>query len=43
MIRRTLEKLGVSAILDLVEGMMTVKTTRKVWERHSQRICSCID
>jgi ribosomal RNA assembly protein len=32
MITRSLEKLGISCTLDLVEGSMTVKTTRKTYD-----------
>lgn len=32
MITRTLEKHGVACTLDLVEGSMTVKTTRKTYD-----------
>ena len=32
MIIRSLEKLGISCTLDLVEGSMTVKTTRKTYD-----------
>ena len=32
MITRALEKHGVACTLDLVEGSMTVKTTRKTWD-----------
>ncbi|KAF9577261.1 Ribosomal RNA assembly protein mis3 [Lunasporangiospora selenospora] len=31
-VTRALEKVGVSCVLDLVEGSMTVKTTRKTWD-----------
>jgi ribosomal RNA assembly protein len=32
MITKSLEKLGIACTLDLVQGMMTVKTTRKTWD-----------
>jgi ribosomal RNA assembly protein len=32
MITKALEKTGVACTLDLVQGMMTVKTTRKTWD-----------
>ena len=35
LVTKALEKYGITAILDLVEGSMTVKTTRKVGRRTS--------
>jgi ribosomal RNA assembly protein len=32
LVTRELKKFGVSCELDLVEGSMTVKTTRKTWD-----------
>jgi len=32
MITKALEKTGIACTLDLVQGMMTVKTTRKTWD-----------
>jgi len=32
MITKSLEKTGIACTLDLVQGMMTVKTTRKTWD-----------
>jgi ribosomal RNA assembly protein len=31
-VTRALEKIGIACTLDLVEGSMTVKTTRKTWD-----------
>lgn len=34
LVTKALDKNGITATLDLIEGSMTVKTTRKVFQRH---------